>query len=112
MMPTPDLATVVARLEKENRNLLSRVEKLEKRRGSSIPALIANVLLLVSAGLLASYLGLLPPAVDRLPLAARTVEAEEFILRPKDGPVRARVALDEKGFRVIDEKGKSLLARP
>ena len=73
MTPAPDIAALVARMEKENRNLISRVESLEKRRGSTIAAAIANFLLIVNTGLLAGYLGLFPSRVQRLPLDARSV---------------------------------------
>lgn len=111
MMPMPDLASVVARLEQENRNLVKRVEKLEKQRGSSLAALLANVLLLVTAGLLADYLGLFPSQVERLPIQARSVASEEFIVRTREGQTRARLVADEKGFRVLDASGKLLPVR-
>jgi hypothetical protein len=112
MMPTPDLEAALARLEKENRNLTSRLEKLEKQRRSSIPALIANVFLLVMAGLLANYLGLFPPPIETLPLRARTVEAQEFIIRNRDGRVQARSVVDDKGARFVGTAGKPLPERP
>jgi hypothetical protein len=112
MTPAPDLAPVVARLEKENRNLVTRLEKLERRRGSAIAALIANVILLVSAGLLAGYLGFFPPGVDRLPLQARTVETLAVILTNAAGTPQARLTADEKGVRLVDQKGKSLPLKP
>lgn len=108
MMPTPDLASVVSRLEQENRNLVKRVEKLEKQRASSLAAFLANVLLLVMAGLLADYLGLFPAPVERLPLQAKSVAAEEFTVRTREGQTRARLVADEKGLRVLDAGGKPL----
>jgi hypothetical protein len=111
MMPMPDLASAVDRLEKDNRNLIKRVEKLEKERRSSIPALIANVILLVSAGLLASMLGLFPPPIERLPLHAKTVTAEEFVVRNPEGHIRFRLLADDKGYRFIDASGKTITAR-
>ena len=102
LMPVTDLNTQVAKLERDCRNLQTRLEKLEKRRGWFAAAL-GNVLLLVLAGLMADYLGWFPPAVDRLPLAARTVEAEEFVLRDRAGIVRARLVPEgDRGFRVLE----------
>ena len=102
LMPVTDLNTQVAKLERDCRNLQTRLEKLEKRRGWFAAAL-GNVLLLVLAGLMADYLGWFPPAVDRLPLAARSVEAEEFVLRDRAGIVRARLVPEgDRGFRVLE----------
>jgi hypothetical protein len=102
LMPVTDLNTQVAKLERDCRNLQTRLEKLEKRRGWFAAAL-GNVLLLVLAGLMADYLGWFPPAVDRLPLAARTVEAEEFVLMDRAGIVRARLVPEgDRGFRVLE----------
>ncbi len=112
MTPMPDLATVVARLEKENRNLIARVEHLERRRGAAFAALLGNVLLLVCAGLLVGYLGLYPRGVDRLPLQARTVDTEEVRFRAPDGTPRARLWADEKGVHVVDASGKAVHSRP
>jgi hypothetical protein len=102
MMPVTDLNAQVAKLEKDFRHLQSRLEKLERRRGWFAAAL-GNILLLVLAGLMADYLGWFPPAVDRLPLAARTVEAEEFVLRDRAGTVRARLVPEgARGYRVLE----------
>jgi hypothetical protein len=102
MMPVTDLNTQVAKLEKDCRNLQSRLEKLERRRGW-FGAALGNVLLLVLAGLIADYLGWFPPAVDRLPLAARSVEAEEFVLKDRAGTVRARLVPEgDRSYRIIE----------
>jgi len=102
MMPVTDLNTQVAKLEKDCRNLQSRLEKLERRRGWFAAAL-GNVLLLVLAGLMANYLGWFPAAVDRLPVAASSVTAEEFVLRDRAGTVRARLAPEgDRGYRVLE----------
>jgi hypothetical protein len=111
-MQTPDFETRVARLEKENYTLKGRLEKLEKRRRTYIPEFLANVLLLLAAGVLVGYLGFFPRGVDRLPLQARTVEAEEFVLRNREGVVQARLVLTDTGFRFVDEQGKTLFAKP
>jgi hypothetical protein len=73
------------RLERDNRSLRERLDKLEKHRGNTIASLIGNVILLISAALLIDYLGFLPSFVERLPLKARTVEADDYILRGQDG---------------------------
>jgi len=103
MMPVTDLNTQVAKLEKDYRNLQARLDKLERRRGGWLAAGLANVLLLVLAGLLADYLGWFPPAVDLLPLAAKSVEAEEFVLRDRAGTVRARLVPEgNRGYRLLE----------
>jgi hypothetical protein len=112
MTPMTDLAPVVARLEQENRNLIARLERLEKRRGSAFAALMANVLLLLCAALLVGYLGFFPPGVERLPLMAQTVETDELILRGQGATGRAFLLLDSKGFHVLDGAGHSLIVRP
>jgi hypothetical protein len=73
------------KLEREHRNLLTRLERLEKQGGSILAALIGNVLLLVVVGLLADYLGFLPAPVERPPLKASSVETDELVLRTHDG---------------------------
>jgi hypothetical protein len=112
MTPGPDLASVVARLEKENRNLVTRLEVLEKQKGSAVAALIANAALILSVVLLVGYLGFFPPGIIRLPLQARTVEADEIILNCRDASTRARVVADSKGLHAFDDSGKDLLRRP
>jgi hypothetical protein len=112
MMPVTDQTAQIAHLEKEHRNLLARLERLEKKRGW-FAAFLANVLLLVMAGLLADYLGFFPPNVDHLPLRAKSIEAEEFTLREPSGKVRARLVPEgNNGFRLVDRNGKVLLAGP
>jgi len=108
MMPTTDLESVVTRLEKENRNLLTRLEKLEKKQGFSVAVFVANVVLLLCAGLLGGYLGLYPRNFNQLPLRARSVETEELIVRSPNGPGFARVVVDAKGYRVLDEQNKPI----
>jgi hypothetical protein len=112
MTPGPDLASVVARLEKENRNLVTRLEVLEKHKGSAVTALIANTVLILCAVLLAGYLGLFPSSIVRLPLQARTVEADEIILNCRDASAQARVVADSKGLHAFDDSGKDLLRKP
>lgn len=112
MTPAIDLAAAVARLEKENRNLITRVERLEKQRGSVLLALLANAILLVTAGLLADYLGLFPTPIERLPLQAKQVQANEFAFRTAEGHIRARIVFDDKGFRVVDLGGQQVFPKP
>ena len=112
MTPIPDLAAALARLEKENRNLLTRLENLEKQKGSTITALIANVILILCAVLLAGYLGLFPPGIARLPLQARTIETDEITLRYRDTTSEAHVFADSKGLHALDDAGKNLLGKP
>jgi hypothetical protein len=112
MTPGPDLASVVARLEKENRNLVTRLEVLEKQKGSAIAALIANTVLILSAVVLVGYLGFFPPGILRLPLRARSVEAGEIIVNFRDSSAQARVVADSKGLHAFDDSGKDLLRRP
>jgi hypothetical protein len=109
MPPVESEQDRIAKLEKENRNLLTRIERLEKQRGSWIPGLLGSVLLLVMAGLLADYLGFFPPAVDRLPLKATTVEADEFILRTPNGRVwgKLHVAGQDATLTHYESNGKT-----
>jgi hypothetical protein len=110
MTPDPDLATVVVRLETENRNLIRRLERLEQTRGMGLAALAGNVLLLVLAALLAGYLGFFPAQfVRQLPLRAQTVVTDEVVLQGRDGAAAAYLWTDRQGFHADDESGKSLI---
>jgi hypothetical protein len=114
-MQAVDLDARMSRLEKENHNLTARLQKLEKQKRSSFPVFVANVILLVSAGLLASYMGLLqflPWRLVQLPLQAGRVEAQEFVLQDRDGAVRARLVVTTDGFQFMDQQGKTLYAKP
>jgi hypothetical protein len=114
-MQAVDLETRMSRLEKEHHNLTVRIQKLEKQKRSSFPVFVANVVLLVSTGLLAGYLGFfrfLPWRMEQLPLQAGRVEAQEFILQDRDGGTRARVMVTNEGWRVADEKGNTVYAKP
>ena len=80
---TADIPTLTARLEKlesENRHLLARLAKLEKRGRAGISGFFVTVMALLSGGLFLSYLGLYPRHFERLPLKADTVETEKLIL--------------------------------
>jgi len=114
-MQVVDLETRMSRLEKENHNLTARLQKVEKQRRSSFPVFVANVILLVSAGLLAGYLGFfrfLPWRMEQLPLQAGRVEAQEFVLQDRDGAVRARLTLTNEGFHLLDHQGNTLYSKP
>ena len=114
-MQAVDLETRMSRLEKEHHNLTVRIQKLEKQKKSSFPVFVANVILLISAGLLAGYLGFfrfLPWRMEQLPLQAGRVEAQEFVLQDRDGAARARVTVTNEGLRLMDEKGNTLYAKP
>ena len=114
-MQAVDLETRMSRLEKEHHNLTVRIQKLEKEKKSSFPVFVANIILLVSAGILAGYLGFfrfLPWRMEQLPLQAGRVEAQEFVLQDRDGATRARVSVANDGFRLVDEKGNALYSKP
>jgi hypothetical protein len=111
-MQTVDTDVRISQLEKEHHNLAARIQKLEKQRKSSFPVLVANVILLISAGLLAGYLGFFPRGMEQLPLEARRVEAQEFVLQDRDGTTRARLMVTNDGFRLVDEKGNALYSKP
>jgi hypothetical protein len=114
-MQAIDLDARVAQLEKEIHNLAARLQKVEKQRKSSFPVFVANVILLVSAGLLAGYLGFLrflPWPVEHLPLQAGRVEAQEYVLQDRDGAPRARLVVTNDGFRFLDPQGNAIYAKP
>jgi hypothetical protein len=114
-MQAIDLDERMSRLEKENHNLATRLQKLEKQRKSSFPVFVAHVILLVTAGLLAGYLGFfrfLPWQVEHLPLQAGRIEAQEYILQDRDGALRARLTVTDDGFRVLDQQGNALYSKP
>ena len=114
-MQAIDLDARMSQLEKENHNLAARLQKLEKQRRSSFPVFIANVILLVCAGLLAGYLGFfrfLPWPVERLPVQAGRVEAQEYILQDRDGVLRARLTVTNDGFRLLDPQGNAIYSKP
>src|SRR5262245_28904520 len=107
MTTTPTTAERLEKLEKEHRNLLARLEKLEKGRGSVIWAAVRLTALLVVVVFLLHYMGLLPRELrlERLPLNVKTLDAEsgkverlevnEVILTDRSNAVRARLAMEE-----------------
>jgi len=111
-MQTVDTDVRMSQLEKEHHNLAARIQKLEKQRKSSVPVFVANVVLLISAGLLAGYLGFFPRGMEQLPLEARRVQAQEFVLQDRDGATRARLTVTNDGFRLLDDQGNVLYSRP
>ena len=113
-MQAVDLETRMSRLEKEHHNLMARIQKLEKQKRSSFPVFVANVILLVSAGLLAGYLGSFRslPWMEKLPLQAGRIEAQEFVLQDREGATRARLTVTNDGFRLVDEKGNAIYTKP
>lgn len=114
-MQAVDLDVRMSRLEKENHNLTVRLQKLEKQKKSSFPVFVANVILLVSVGLLAGYLGFfrfLPWRMEQLPLNAGRVEAQEFVLQDRDGATRARLTVTNDGFQFVDHQGNTLYSKP
>ncbi len=95
-MSTPEILpenqpSRLEKLERDYRTLFHRVEALEKKQGSSLPGLIAAVLLLLAVGVLVDYLGLLPRPVQRLPLHADSIETKSVTLTDADGTPRMRV---------------------
>lgn len=106
------------KLEKEHRNLLARLERLEKRGGSIFFEVLRTAVLLIVVGLVLHYLGYLPGNLERLPLVARSVNAGtlegdevmagEVILRDRSGTSRARLAIEEDGpaLTFFDKHGR------
>ncbi len=101
------------KLEKENRNLRLRLEKVEKGRSSILWEVIRLTLLLLAIAFLLHYmgflpkdLGFLPQELERLPLSAKTVDAEtakvhkmeanEFILVDSSGNMRGKWSMGEQ----------------
>ena len=81
------------KLERENKNLVTRIERMEKQRASLYAGIVGNVLLLVVAVLIVDYLGFLPSFVQRLPLKAESVETDELVLRGREGKAAAKLYL-------------------
>src|SRR5437879_13648671 len=114
-MQAVDLETRMSRLEKEHHNLTVRIQKLEKQKKSSFPVFVANVILLISAGLLAGYLGFfrfLPWRMEQLPLQAGRVEAQEFVLQDRVGATGARATATYEGLRLVAGTGSSRAGKP
>jgi hypothetical protein len=115
--PQP-LAERIDKLERENRNLLARLEKLEKRGGAVIFENLRTALLLVVAAVLLHLMGFLPRGLERVPVSARLVDAEqiktdrlevkELILQDRTNMGRAKLEMrdNEPGLTFLDAKGR------
>jgi hypothetical protein len=92
----------------QENELLQRAERLEQRiRRWKLAAL---VLLLVCLVLLLAGFDYAQPNLVK----ARSVEAQNFVLRDADGQIRARMAVGEDGPRLsfFDEHGKVISSLP
>src|SRR5438552_1540257 len=108
-LPTPEnLQHGIDRLDREHRTLSTRLQTLEKQKPSTWGVLFGNVLLLVIAGLLFDYMGFMPPRVERLPLRARSVEADAYYLRDADGHLWGRLTVQDRQavLQRLDAQGK------
>jgi hypothetical protein len=115
----PGLAERIDRLEKENRNLVTRLEKLEKRGGAIVFEVLRTAVLLVGIVLLLHMMGLVPLNLERVPLVARTVEAEtlkvqrveanDVVVEDRSGTPRARLSLrdSEPTLTFLDGQGQA-----
>jgi hypothetical protein len=115
--PQP-LAERIDKLERENRNLLARLEKLEKRSGAVLFETLRTALLLVVAAVLLHLMGFLPRGLERVSVSARLVDAEqittdrlevkELILQDRTNTGRAKLEVrdNEPGLTFLDAKGR------
>ena len=115
--PQP-VAERIDKLERENRNLMARLEKLEKRGGAVIFEVLRTALLLVVAAVLLHLMGFLPRGLERIPVSAGVVEAEqiktdrlevkELILQDRSHTGRAKLEVrdNEPGLTFLDAKGR------
>jgi hypothetical protein len=113
--PQP-LAERIDKLERENRNLLNRLEKLEKRGGAFLFEVLRTALLLLVATVLLHLMGLLGRNWERLPVSAREVDAEQIktdhlevkeVLVQDHTGTRARLGMkeNEPGLVFFDAQG-------
>jgi hypothetical protein len=114
----PPLAERLDKLERENRNLLARLEKLEKRGGAILFETVRTSILLIVAALMLHLMGFLPPSLERLPVRARDVAAEsikvdrlqvnELLLQDRHDMSRARLHVnnDEPELTFLDPTGR------
>jgi hypothetical protein len=115
--PQP-LAERIDKLEREHRNLLARMEKLEKRSGSILFEVVRTSLLLIVAALVLHLMGLLPRGLERLNVLAKEVHADrikaeqmevnELILQDRKGASRAKLGVQdaEPGLTFFDPSGR------
>src|SRR5437016_7700670 len=88
------------RLEEEYRHLLKRLERLEKQRGGTWAGLVGSIILLVLLGLQLNSLGVLPSVLQKLPVQAQSIEADEVILRRPEGKPGAKLHLSKDQLTV------------
>jgi hypothetical protein len=119
--PQP-LSERLDKLEKENHNLKSRLERLEKRGGSIFFEVLRTTLLLALAAFFLHLMGLLPHnwPLERLPVRAKDVDAErvkvrrlqadEFLLQDEAGVQRARLSMvkSEPCLTFYDDAGHTV----
>jgi hypothetical protein len=119
--PQP-LSERLDKLEKENRNLVARLERLEKRGGSIFFEVLRTALLLALLAFFLHLMGLLPRSwpLERLPVRAKDVDAEqvkvqrlqadEFLLKDETGVLRAKLTMvkSEPSLTFYDDHGKTV----
>lgn len=115
--PQP-LAERIDKLERENRNLLTRLEKVEKRGGAVFFEVLRTALLLLVAAVLLHLMGFLPRGLERAPLSARAVDADlvrtdrlevkELVIQDRSGAGRAKLEVrdNEPGLTFLDAHGR------
>jgi hypothetical protein len=115
--PQP-LAERIERLERENRNLMARLDKLEKRGGAAMFEILRTALLLVVAAVVLHMMGFLPRGLEKVPLAARQVDAEviktdrleikELVLQDRSQTGRAKLEIrdNEPSLTFLDANGR------
>src|SRR5262249_33275860 len=114
--PQP-LGERIDKLERENRNLLARLDKLEKRSGAVFFEVVRTSLLLVVAAVLLHLMGLLPGGLERVSLAARhgqaarskvdRLEVKEVVVQDRSQASRAKIEVrdDEAHLTFLDAHG-------
>jgi hypothetical protein len=95
--PQP-LGERIDKLERENRNLLNRLEKIEKRGGAIFFEVLRTALLLLVAAVLLHLMGFLGHRWERLPVSARQVDAEQ--IKTDHLEVKEVIVQDRTGARV------------
>jgi len=116
--PQPS-AERIEKLERENRNLMARLDKLEKRGGGAAIFEVFHIaLLLIVAGVLLHLMGFLPRGLERVPISARQVDAnqvkaerlevQELILKDRSHTSRAKLEVrdNEPGLTFLDSNGR------
>jgi hypothetical protein len=115
--PQP-LGERIERLERENRNLMARLDKLEKRGGAGLFEVLRTALLLVLAAVVLHMMGFLGRGLERVPVSARQVDAEviktdrlelkELILQDRSQTGRAKLEVrdNEPSLTFLDANGR------